>query len=411
MKQVIFNKPSDEFNRRLMPERLPALAHSKEQGPASPYAANQVQRGSSDQAIRVHWRLYQGDGQHSRKSMYESSLCAAPDLNQQIEFSRRAESLGVDSLLVDFAYNKPDPILLTSALGQHTARIKFIIACRSGLMSPTYFVQQLNTLSSVMPNRFSLNMVVGHSPAEQKAYGDFLPHDQRFSRTQEFLDICHKLWQAQSGVSYCGNYYRIEGAKLEAPLAVVDAHRPELFIAGSSAQAQYLARECGDIWISLARAPKDLAAEVKQMNLAGKQVGLRLSLICRASRDEAIAAAQGLVAEDGDSDGELVSVEKHFVRDSDSVGISRAFEAAETAQSPWQGDCLWTGAVKSHGAPAIALVGSPREVAAAIFEYHQLGVQHFIFSGWPQLQEMSIFGREVLPLVRKMELAYRDELQ
>jgi alkanesulfonate monooxygenase len=51
----------------------------------------------------------------------------------------------------------------------------------------------------------------------------------------------------------------------------------------------------------------------------------------------------------------------------------------------------------------MTLVGSPRELADAFLEYKRIGVTQFIIAGWPKLDEMVIFGRQVLPLVRASE--------
>jgi alkanesulfonate monooxygenase len=48
-------------------------------------------------------------------------------------------------------------------------------------------------------------------------------------------------------------------------------------------------------------------------------------------------------------------------------------------------------------------VGTPRDLADAFLEYKRIGVTQFIIAGWPKLDEMMIFGREVLPLVRAAE--------
>ncbi len=117
------------------------------------------------------------------------SSVALPELDAQVEFCRLAVACGIDSLLLDFGFAKPDPILTAVALGLAVGDIRFIVAYRSGLMSPVTFVQQLNTLSTLIGGRFSLNIVAGHSPDEQRSYGDFLPHDDRYARTEEFLAV------------------------------------------------------------------------------------------------------------------------------------------------------------------------------------------------------------------------------
>src|SRR5712692_3951889 len=139
--------------------------------------------------LRFHWRLAQGGERPGASRALQASLRSTgkPDLRPQVEFCRRAEELGVDSLLVDFGWSKPDPILLATAIGLATEKINLIIAYRSGLICPTSFVQQLNTLSHLIRGRFSLNIVAGHTPEEQGYYGDFFAHDERYNRTEEFL--------------------------------------------------------------------------------------------------------------------------------------------------------------------------------------------------------------------------------
>jgi hypothetical protein len=137
--------------------------------------------------ISFHWRLSQGgEKPNASRALNQSSPeTGLPDLESQIEFCRAAEGCGIDSLLVAFGYYMPDPIMLSAALGLATERIKFMIAYRSGVASPVLFVQQLNTLSALIRGRFSLNIVAGHSPDEQRSYGDFLAHDERYARTDE----------------------------------------------------------------------------------------------------------------------------------------------------------------------------------------------------------------------------------
>ena len=128
-------------------------------------------------------------------------------------------------------------------------------------------------------------------------------------------------------------------------------------------------------------------------------VPVALDLLLFQSREEALHAAYGLLAGLDPSlrDGEK---EKRFMLKSDSVSICETYALAE---KEWLNPWLWTGAVRTHGAPAVALVGSYQEVAQALIDYARVGVTQFILSGWPKLDEMILFGREVLPRVRKLE--------
>jgi alkanesulfonate monooxygenase len=359
--------------------------------------------------LRFHWRLPQGGERPGASRGFQASLPEAglPDLDAQTRFCRAAEESGIDSVLVDFGWSKPDPILLAGALGAAAGKVKFIIAHRSGLTCPTSFVQQVNTLSSLIAGRFSLNIVAGHSPDEQRSYGDFLNHDERYERTEEFLSICHAFWKRNGPVAFDGRHYRVENGRLNTPFVSSERTFPELYIAGNSEAAERLAITQGSCWMRLAEPPEAVAGHAVKMLRCGKEIGLRCSVIARRTREEALNAARELLAgADTKHDDHLT--ESRFVRKSDSVSINHLFALAETE---WLSKWLWTGAVRSHGAPAIAIVGSAAEVAGALLEYGDAGVSQFIISGWPKLEEMIFFGREVLPRVREAEsLAQRSHV-
>ena len=114
-----------------------------------------------------------------------------------VHFARHAEEAGIDSVLISFSRYEPDPFLVSCALGQATSKLKFIIAYRSGLMQPTTFVQQINTVSALVQGRVALNIVAGSSTHEQHGYGDYLAHDERYARAEEFLDVCNSFWRAE----------------------------------------------------------------------------------------------------------------------------------------------------------------------------------------------------------------------
>ncbi|MFY9608544.1 MAG: LLM class flavin-dependent oxidoreductase [Blastocatellia bacterium] len=352
--------------------------------------------------LRFHWRLPQGGERPGASRAFQASLAETglPDLDAQVQFCRIAEEIGIDSLLIDFGWSKPDPILLAAALGMRTERIKFIIAHRSGLTCPTSFVQQVNTLSTLINGRFSLNIVAGHSPREQRGYGDLLAHDERYERTEEFLTICHAYWRNEGEVNFSGKYYSIENGKLNTPFMSPDRIFPELYIAGNSSAAQRLSRTQGSCWMQLPDTPERLASRAYHVLQHGKEVGVRCGIIARRTHAEAVSAAHALAAQAGSQFNDR-GQETDFIQRSDSVCFNALFELAETE---WLTPYLWTGAVRSHGAPAVALVGSASEIASAVIEYKNVGVSQFIISGWPKLEEMLFFAREVLPLIREKEV-------
>jgi alkanesulfonate monooxygenase len=352
--------------------------------------------------LRFHWRLpYGGETSgFARTGQRTAPEIGLPDPAAQTYFCRRAEECGIDSLLLDFGFAKPDPMLLAATLGQATEKLKFIVAYRSGLFAPTMFVQQLNTLSALINGRVSLNIVAGYSPEEQRGYGDFLSHDERYARTEEFLAICRALWKGEAEVDFSGVYYRIEKGSLKTPFVSSERRFPEIFVGGGSAQAQRLAVSQGTCWMQLADAPEKLSREVSAVRKEGVEAGLRLAVIARPTRDDALRAAYSLTRLTG-RDGNLKG-ESEFIKRTDSVSFKAAYQLGATE---WVTPCLWTGAIRSHGSTAIALVGAAGEVANAILEYGRLGISQFILSGWPKLEEMVYFGKAVLPIIRAQEAA------
>jgi alkanesulfonate monooxygenase len=363
-----------------------------------------------------------------------SSPAALPDMEGWTRFARCAEDAGIESVLLSFSRYEPDTILVACAVGQVTTKLGFIVAYRLGLMQPATFVQQINTLSGLIGGRVSLNIVAGSSTVEQRGYGDFLDHDERYARAEEFLSVCRRFWSNDGDVNFAGKYCRVEKGKIYTPFqaatstapastapasdvaeysrprsapdstaAVTDvpdqARRrtePEIYVSGHSEQAQHLALTQGSCWLRLIDTPEKLSPSVSHFRTNGVEVCLRLCVVCRPTREEALAAANALLPSE-----EIGREERGILSRSDSKTLKDALAAADSVG--WLNRNLWAGLVPYYGSSAITLVGTPRDLAEAFLEYKKIGVTQFIIAGWPKLDEMMIFGREVLPLIREGE--------
>jgi alkanesulfonate monooxygenase len=324
------------------------------------------------------------------------SAAALPDMEGWIRFARCAEEAGIESVLLSFSRYEPDTIFVACAVGQATKKLKFIVAYRLGLMQPATFVQQINTLSGVIGGRVSLNIVAGSSTVEQRGYGDFLDHDERYARAEEFLRVCRSFWANNGPVDFTGRYCHIEQGKLFTPFLAPDRAMPEIYVSGHSEQAQHLALTQGSCYLRLIDTPEKLAPVVSRFRENGVDVCLRLCVVCRPTREEAIAAAEALLPPE-----EIGRQERRILSSSDSKTLKDALAAADDVG--WMNRNLWAGLVPYYGSSAITLVGSPQELAGAFLEYKRIGVTQFIIAGWPKLDEMMIFGRDVIPLVREAE--------
>jgi alkanesulfonate monooxygenase len=349
--------------------------------------------------LRFHWSLSQV-GDTFRRAKPTSEQTGLPNFDEQIDFCRRAEENGIESLLMAFGFTRPDPVVLSAALSVFTEKIKFMIACRSGVISPTTFVQQINTVSALNGGRVCVNIVMGHSPHELRYYGDFLEHDERCERTDEFLTICRAFWERRGEVNFRGEHYQIEGGKLSTPFVSAERQSPEIFLGGNSHLTERLAVEHASCLWRFPAPPESLRASVEPITSRGTEVGLLVSLIARRTREEALRAAASIIERAGEQSKEA---HEEFAHKSDSVGFRSNYELAKNVASEWLTPYLWTGAIPYLGAPAIALVGSYAEIAQVIWDYKQIGVTQFLFMGWPDVDEMISFGREILPLVRARE--------
>jgi alkanesulfonate monooxygenase len=353
-------------------------------------------------SLRFHWSLSQV-GDKFRRANATANMKGLFSLETQVEFCRAAEESGIDSLLMAFGFTRPDPMTLSAALGMKSDKIKFMIACRPGVTSPTAFVQQINTVSALTNGRVHINIVTGHTPQELRFYGDFLQHDQRYERTDEFLTICRAFWDAGGEVNFQGKYFQVENGRLNTPFVSSERRSPEIFLGGNSALAEQLAVKHADCLWRFADTPENLRSRVPQITACGTEVGLLVSILVRPTREAAISDAYAMVRSLSAQQPQTFG--KQFAQRTDSVAYRSTLEMAEKSESDWLTPWLWTGAIPYLGAPAIALVGGPEEIATALMEYKQVGISQFLFMGWPDLDEMTYFGREVLPLVRERERA------
>src|SRR5258708_6834573 len=242
--------------------------------------------------LRFHWMLPKG-GEVAMKTAQETSRvlttksmspAALPDMEGWVKFARTAEDSGIESVLLSFSRYEPDTMLIACAMGQATTKLKFIVAYRLGLMQPTTFVQQINTLSALMGGRVALNVVAGSSTLEQRGYGDFLEHDGRYARADEFLNVCHSFWRNNGAVEFEGEYCRVEGGKLYTPFLAPDRTAPEIYVAGHSEQAEHLALTRASCWLRLVDTPEKLRPIVAHTREKGIEVCLRLCVVCRPTR-------------------------------------------------------------------------------------------------------------------------------
>jgi alkanesulfonate monooxygenase len=356
--------------------------------------------------LRFHWMLPKGGevaldapqtareaARYRIESTSSASPAPRPDMEGWGHFARHAEQAGIESVLISFSRYEPDPFLVACALGGATEKLKFIVAYRSGLVQPATFVQQMNTLSALIGGRVAFNIVAGSSTQEQHGYGDFLAHDERYARAEEFLAVCRSFWRSDGEVDFDGKHYQVERGKLHTPFLALGRTEPEIYVSGHSEQAQRLALTQGSCWLRVIDTPEKLQPSVARIRAHGIGVCLRLGLMCRPTREEAVSAVEALLPEDRQESTTRLKDDSQMYKEGASVA----------GDARWLSSSIWTGLVPYYGPVWTTLLGTPREIADAFLAYKQIGVGEFIISGWPEVDEVDIFGREILPLVREAE--------
>jgi alkanesulfonate monooxygenase len=347
------------------------------------------------QPIKIHWCAPRGAG-NTKAS--EKDLVNELDLDGLVDFAQEAEDMNIESLLLGIGFHLPEPLPLVGALVRETRKLSFMLAYRPGLLPPTLFAQAVNTISWMSDKRISLNIVAGISPEEQAYFGDYAQHDERYRRTAEYLQVLHRFWRGETPITHEGEYFRLTGAKLGLPFK--DGERPRIYLSGASDLAQQIAIEWGDCWLRYGDTPAGIAAAAQTVLRAGRTVGVRMHVLARETRDEALREISAMV---GHTDEQHRKNVEAFMKTCDSEAVRKSFQLADSAANDWLSPMLWTGAVAYRGGPALCVVGTYDEVARYLLEYKQAGVSEFILSGWPTRGEMRRFCHHVLPLIRQIE--------
>ncbi|MFE9680927.1 LLM class flavin-dependent oxidoreductase [Streptomyces sp. NPDC006285] len=353
-------------------------------------------------SLTFHWFLpTNGDSRHVVGGGHGTPVTAAggdrpPSIGYLSQIARAAEQLGFAGALTPTGAWCEDAWLTTAMVSQHTERLKFLVAFRPGFVSPTLAAQMASTFQRQTGGRLLLNVVTGGESHEQRAYGDFLDKDARYARTDEFLQVVRALWDGGT-VDLAGEHLRVEDARL----ARVPDPRPDIYFGGSSPAAGDVAARHADVYLTWGEPPAAVAEKIAWIRtLAEKQgrnirFGIRLHVIARDTSEQAWAEAQRLL--DGFTPETVAAVQAGLSR-SESEGQKRMLALHGGGRDGLEiHPNLWAGIGLVRGGAGTALVGSHAEVAERVAEYHRLGIDEFVFSGYPHLEEAYWFGENVLP--------------
>jgi alkanesulfonate monooxygenase len=368
--------------------------------------------------VHLHWFLpTSGDartvlgalgdrGAHHRRADRDAGERPA-DIAYLGQIARAAEQSGFEAVLTPTGSWCEDAWLTTAALTQVTEKLKFLVAFRPGLVTPTLAAQMAATYQRLSRGRLLLNVVTGGDKVEQERFGDFLSKEERYARTGEFLDVVRHAWTGEP-YDFDGHHVQVRGAVVPEPPDPV----PGVYFGGSSPAALEVAARYADVYLTWGEPPEQVADKLDRVRaLADREgrelrFGIRLHVIARDTPDEAWGEAQRLLDA---MDPEAVRTAQENLRSSESEGQQRMLALHGGRRDGLVvAPNLWAGIGLVRGGAGTALVGSHEEVADRIAEYHDAGIDEFIFSGYPHLEEAYRVGEGVIPVLRERGLLAGD---
>ena len=336
-------------------------------------------------SLNIFWFLpTHGDGHY----LGTAEGARAVDHGYLTQIAQAADRLGFGGVLIPTGRSCEDSWLVAASLIPVTQRLKFLVALRPGIISPTVAARQAATLDRLSNGRALFNLVTGGDPDELAADGLNLSHAERYEAAVEFTRIWRRALEGET-VDLDGKHLQVKGAKLLYP--PIQQPRPPLYFGGSSEAAHELAAEQVELYLTWGE-PLDAVAEKiadvrKRAARHGRAVrfGIRLHVIVRETNDEAWAAAERLISH---LDDDTIAKAQASLARFDSVGQQRmaALHGGRRDRLVVAPN-LWAGVGLVRGGAGTALVGDGPTVAARVREYAELGIDTFVFSGYPHLEE------------------------
>jgi alkanesulfonate monooxygenase len=347
--------------------------------------------------MQVFWFIPTiGDGRYlgENKQSRETNL---PYLRQ---IATAVDELGFEGALLPTGNLCEDAWVVASSIMPFTKRMKFLVAVRPTITSPTLAARMAATFDRLSEGRLLVNVVAGGDPAEAAADGVFVSHDERYEITDDFLNIWRKVL-AGGKTTWSGKHLSVKEAQVYFP--AIQKPYPPLYLGGSSDAAIDVTAKHIDVYLTWGEPPSQVAEKIARVRAAaaaqGRRVrfGIRLHVIVRETSEEAWAAANALIRH---VDPETVARAHQRLDRFDSEGQRRmAALVQQNAPNLEVSPNLWTGIGLLRRGAATALVGDPKTVAERMLEYADLGIDTFIFSGYPHLEEAYRVAELLFPLL------------
>ncbi|WYP26940.1 FMNH2-dependent alkanesulfonate monooxygenase [Alkalihalobacillus sp. FSL W8-0930] len=342
-----------------------------------------------------HWFLpTDGDGHY----LGTDHLSREGNISYYTQIVQALDRLGFEGVLVPTGKTCEDPWVVASALTQVTERLKFLIAVRPSIMSPTVAARMASAFQRLSNGRLLLNVVTGGDSKQLAGDGVYLSKDERYEATDEYLRVFKELIKGER-VTFNGKHIQVTDAEVLYPPS--DQPIP-LYFGGSSAPALDIAAKHIDQYLTWGEPPQMAKEKIDQVKTLatyqGRELGygMRIHIIVRETDEEAWDAAEKLLTYV--SEEQIASARKAF-GEAESEGQKRMASLTSSKELEVSPN-LWAGVGLVRGGAGTALVGSPQTVAARLREYEELGITSFIMSGYPHLEEAYRVAELLFPILK-----------
>jgi alkanesulfonate monooxygenase len=337
--------------------------------------------------MEINWFLPTGgsDGRYLGTTVGSRSA----DYEYLEQVARAADHLGFAGALLPTGRGCEDAWLIAMKLSSVTQNLRFIVAFRPGLIAPALAARQAATFDRLSNGRLVVNIVTGGSDADTAADGLLLSHDERYEVTDEFLTIYRRILSGEPSVDFEGKHLQIVHGRNAFP--AVQKPIPPIYFGGSSEAGQHTAAKHADLYLTWGEPPQQVAEQIARVRRWAEEAehpirfGIRLHIVVRETNSAAWDAANDLIRY---LDDETIAKAQAQLSSSQAVGQHRmqALHGGRRDQLEVSPN-LWAGVGLVRGGAGTALVGDAGTVAARMLEYIDLGVESFIFSGYPHLEE------------------------
>ena len=322
------------------------------------------------------------------------------------QFAQAHERAGFDRVLVGYGSSGADSFSVTSYAAAHTESLNFLIAHRPGFVAPTLAARKIATLDQFTQGRIAVHIITGGNDAEMQRDGDWLGHDDRYRRSDEYLDVMKLEWTSEKPFDYDGEFYHVKGATTEVR-CFQQPHVP-VYFGGMSGPALPVGAKHADVYavwgepVASVQATMDEVRAESAKHARSPRFSVSFRPIIAANEEAAWEKARGYLERIVAKRGGVIP--KY---NPENAGSQRLLALADDGEV--HDDRLWTAIARAVGASGntTALVGTPDQVCESLLRYYDAGVSTILIRGFEPLPDAIDYGKELIPAVRA-EVAKRD---